>query len=59
MYEATGLDFTPADLWLDENGELFMSGSIWGAVVQKEAGVPCCRSCSAVQDDRVAQLGKA
>ena len=45
MYEATGLDFTPADLWLDENGELFMSGSIWEPSCRK-AGVPCCRSCS-------------
>ena len=58
MYEATGLDFAPADLWLDENGELFMGGSIWGAVVQKgwSAVLP---QLFAAQDERVAQLGKA
>ncbi len=35
MYEATGLDFTPVRIWLDENGQLFASGAIWGAVVQR------------------------
>lgn len=34
MYELSGLDFSPADLWLDENGELFMSGDQWGAVIR-------------------------
>ena len=30
MYEANGLDFTPVALWLDDSGELFMSGGGWG-----------------------------
>ena len=34
MYEANGLDFTPVAIWLDDSGELFMSGDGWGAVVR-------------------------
>lgn len=33
MYELLGLDFAPSPLWLDEDGELFMWGSQWGAVI--------------------------
>lgn len=39
MYEATGLDFSPVELWLDENGELFMSGIEWGAVISQRLDV--------------------
>ncbi|MGC1381425.1 MAG: amidohydrolase family protein [Candidatus Baltobacteraceae bacterium] len=34
LYQATGLDFAPVTLWLDDDGELFMSGLSWGAVVR-------------------------
>ncbi|HET6275200.1 MAG TPA: amidohydrolase family protein [Candidatus Cybelea sp.] len=57
MYEATGLDFTPADLWLDENGELFMSGGQWGAVIRSgwNAVLP---QLIAAQELRVTDLGR-
>jgi imidazolonepropionase-like amidohydrolase len=35
MYEATGLDFSPVRVWLDESGRLFMAGDVWGAVVPR------------------------
>jgi imidazolonepropionase-like amidohydrolase len=57
MYEATGLDFTPVNLWLDESGELFMSGSIWGAVVQRGWSTSL-KQLFEVQDERVAELGR-
>ncbi|HEX3456756.1 MAG TPA: hypothetical protein VHR97_02270, partial [Candidatus Baltobacteraceae bacterium] len=56
MYEATGLDFSPIPLWLDQNGELFMSGSIWGAVVRSgwKATLP---QLFDAQNERTAELG--
>jgi len=57
MYEATGLDFSPLPLWLDENGELFMSGSIWGAVIRTgwKAALP---QLFDAQNERTAELGR-
>lgn len=57
MYEATGLDFTPVRLWLDESGELFMSGSGWGAVIQSgwNAALP---QLIGAQIERVTELGR-
>ncbi len=57
MYEATGLDFTPVNVWLDESGELFMSGSIWGAVVQ-HGWRASLKQLFEAQDERVAELGR-
>ena len=57
MYEATGLDFSPVPLWLDENGELFMSGSLWGAVIRSgwKAALP---QLFDAQNERTAELGR-
>jgi imidazolonepropionase-like amidohydrolase len=57
MYEATGLDFTPLALWLDENHELFMSGSAWGAVIQHGWNGSLSQLFDA-QNERVAELGR-
>jgi|HubBroStandDraft_6_1064221.scaffolds.fasta_scaffold00006_164 imidazolonepropionase-like amidohydrolase len=57
MYEATGLDFTPINLWLDDRGELFMSGSIWGAVIRSGWNSSLSQLFDA-QNERVAELGR-
>jgi len=57
MYEATGLDFSPAPLWLDENGELFMAGTQWGAVIRHGWNTALPQLIDA-QNRRVAQLGQ-
>jgi len=58
MYEATGLDFSPTPLWLDESGELFMAGSTWGAVIPKGwRGV--LQQLLDAQDERVVERGRA
>jgi imidazolonepropionase-like amidohydrolase len=57
MYEATGLDFTPVALWLDENGELFMSGIEWGAVIRSGWNSVLPQLLDA-QNERVAELGR-
>jgi imidazolonepropionase-like amidohydrolase len=57
MYEATGLDFTPVEVWLDENGELFMSGIAWGAVIRKGWNSVLPQLLDA-QNERVAELGR-
>jgi imidazolonepropionase-like amidohydrolase len=57
MYEATGLDFTPVQLWLDENGELFMSGISWGAVIRSGWNAVLQQLLDA-QNERVADLGR-
>ncbi len=57
MYEATGLDFTPVQLWLDESGELFMSGISWGAVIRSGWNSVLQQLLDA-QNERVAELGK-
>jgi hypothetical protein len=57
LYEATGLDFTPSQVWLDENGELFMAGSIWGAVVQRGWNAALSQLFDA-QNARIAELGR-
>lgn len=57
MYELSGLDFSPADLWLDENGELFMSGDQWGAVIRSgwKSVLP---QLIVAQNERVTDLGR-
>jgi imidazolonepropionase-like amidohydrolase len=58
MYELSGLDFVPSPLWLDESGQLFMSGSTWGAVIA--AGwTSVLPQLLAAQNARVAELGHA
>lgn len=57
MYEATGLDFSPVQLWLDESGELFMSGGVWGAVIRSGWNAVLPELLDA-QDARVAELGR-
>ena len=57
MYEATGLDFSPAQVWLDDAGQLFMAGSVWGAVIPKGWSAVLQQLLDA-QDARVAQLGR-
>lgn len=57
MYEATGFDFVPSMVWLDEQGELFAAGSEWGAIVAR-GFAPALPQLFAVQNDRVAELGK-
>ncbi len=57
MYEASGLDFAPAQLWLDENGELFMSGISWGAVIRSGWDSVLPRLLDA-QNERVDELGR-
>ncbi|HZV77382.1 MAG TPA: amidohydrolase family protein [Candidatus Babeliales bacterium] len=57
MYEATGLDFSPSQVWLDENGELFMLGSQWGAVIPHGWNAVLPQLLDA-QNERVAQLGR-
>lgn len=57
MYEATGLDFSPASVWLDESGELFMSGSTWGAVVVRGWNDSLPQLIDA-QNERVTDLGR-
>lgn len=58
MYELTGLDFVPSPLWLDESGQLFMSGITWGAVIAAgwKSVLP---QLFAAQDARVAELGRS
>ena len=57
MYEATGLDFSPGYVWLDESGELFMSGDTWGAVIRRgwNSALP---QLIAAQHERVTDLGR-
>lgn len=57
MYEATGLDFSPEYVWLDEAGELFMAGDTWGAVIRKgwNSVLP---QLIAAQHARVTDLGR-
>jgi len=57
MYEATGLDFSPSPVWLDENGELFMAGTQWGAVIRHGWNTALPQLIDA-QNRRVAQLGQ-
>lgn len=57
MYEGTGLDFTPVQVWLDENGELFMSGISWGAVIRSGWNAVLSQLLDA-QNARVAELGR-
>jgi hypothetical protein len=57
MYEASGLDFTPVQLWLDENGELFMSGISWGAVIRSGWNSVLPQLLDA-QSQRVVELGR-
>ncbi|MBV8531175.1 MAG: amidohydrolase family protein [Candidatus Eremiobacteraeota bacterium] len=57
MYEATGFDFTPVQIWLDENGELFMSGISWGAVIRRGWNAVLPQLLDA-QNARVAELGR-
>jgi imidazolonepropionase-like amidohydrolase len=57
MYEATGLDFAPIQIWLDENGELFMSGIEWGAVIRK-GWISALPHLIDAQNARSADLGK-
>ncbi len=35
LYAVSGLDFSPAYVWLDADGEMFASGSTWQAVVRE------------------------
>lgn len=57
MYEVSGLDFQPSVVWLDENNDLFMSGSTWGAVIPIgwRSTLP---QLIAQQDARDASLGR-
>jgi imidazolonepropionase-like amidohydrolase len=57
MYEATGLDFSPGYVWLDESAELFMAGDTWGAVIRVgwNATLP---QLIAAQHERVTDLGR-
>jgi imidazolonepropionase-like amidohydrolase len=57
MYEASGLDFAPVQVWLDENGELFMSGIEWGAVIRSGWNSVLWQLLDA-QNERVAELGR-
>ena len=57
MYEATGFDFAPAMIWLDDDGALFMSGGTWGAVIVRGYR-PALQQLIAAQNDRVAELGR-
>jgi hypothetical protein len=57
MYEASGLDFAPVNLWLDENNELFMSGISWGAVIRSGWSSVLAQLLDA-QNERVAELGR-
>jgi imidazolonepropionase-like amidohydrolase len=57
MYELTGLDFTPGDIWLDSSGELFMTGSAWGAVIRSGWNAVLPQLLEA-QNERVADLGR-
>jgi imidazolonepropionase-like amidohydrolase len=57
MYEATGLDFSPQYLWLDGNGQLFMAGGTWGAVIQRGWNATLSQLIDA-QNARVADLGR-
>src|ERR1700729_3218688 len=57
MQEATGLNFSPINLWLDDGGELFMAGGTWGAVIRSRwnAVLP---QLLAAQNERVTDLGR-
>jgi imidazolonepropionase-like amidohydrolase len=57
MYEATGWDFVPVMVWLDDDGALFMSGSIWGAVIPRAYRNVLPQLLDA-QNERVAELGR-
>lgn len=57
MYETTGLDFSPGNLWLDENGELFMAGDQWGAVI-RSGWKTLLPQLIAAQEERVTDLGR-
>ncbi|MGA8384936.1 MAG: amidohydrolase family protein [Candidatus Cybelea sp.] len=57
MYEANGLDFTPVALWLDDGGELFMSGGGWGAVIRTGWNAVLAQLLDA-QNQRVTELGR-
>ncbi len=57
MYEATGLDFTPTQIWLDDGGELFMAGSDWGAVIRSGWNAVLPKLLES-QNERVTELGR-
>ncbi|MGA8097335.1 MAG: amidohydrolase family protein, partial [Candidatus Cybelea sp.] len=57
MYEATGLDFSPGYVWLDESGELFMAGDTWGAVIRRGWNSTISQLIAA-QHERVTDLGR-
>jgi imidazolonepropionase-like amidohydrolase len=58
LYEISGLDFAPDQVWLDADGALFMSGSQWGAVVP-EGWSGVLPQLFAVQDAREDARGRA
>jgi imidazolonepropionase-like amidohydrolase len=57
MYEASGLDFAPITLWLDDSGELFGSGDNWGAVIRSGWNAVLPQLLDA-QHQHVAELGR-
>lgn len=57
MFEVTGLDFTPGEIWLDESGELFMTGDTWGAVIRSGWNSVLPQLIEA-QNERVTDLGR-
>jgi imidazolonepropionase-like amidohydrolase len=60
-YEISGLGFTPASLWLDDNGALFAEGSEWSMVIREgweSAAKPLLVEQSRRSDERQAQWAK-
>jgi imidazolonepropionase-like amidohydrolase len=57
MFEANGLDFMPVTLWLDDGGELFMSGITWGAVIRSGWNAVLPQLLDA-QNERISELGR-
>ncbi len=57
LYELLGIDFSPLQLWLDEDGTLFVFGSEWGAVV-RDGWTPVLPHLLAAQNARMAELGR-
>lgn len=57
MYDISGLDFSPSQSWLDEDGALFMSGGEWGAIISTgwKSVLP---KLFAAQNEHVTALGR-